>query len=712
MASSGSFSIVIKATDLASATFDKLNKRLAAFNAPFVKLNKSFEKFGKLSGLNRIATGFKAIEQTIGRVLRSAISLVPVLGGLAGAGILAGIYRLVESTADWATHLKITADYLGIATSQLSLFELAARLAGSSSEDMDKGLDSLQKLLDMASLGEPGGANAFAIFTKMGLSISDMKKPISELMPKIAEFYKTLNTPQKKRILLDELHLPASFDQILKDGAAGWQKYIDAAKATHPLTDKQIEDAARIQKAFTELQERMENMAKELVVRLGPAIVEGLGKFSAWIESHQKQIEEFFDKLPGRIEEVITKLTAFATGVDNVVQKMGGWKDVMIAIAAIELAKPILGVLAALTKVGAFLTLNPVVAAVVGAGVAGYNVGKAGGEDVDADLEPTQLDPDTQQPIMWKDKKTGKPVDPSMRQDRIDAFNKGGPQGLEEQKRIEDQKAAEARNQKLMNNNNENTKTWLKGFTDWWDSKFGETAAMDKAVKELAGPNDASGYNGGGTSGPPLAAGEAGKNAQTMADTWRKLGWSEDKIAAGLAEAQIESGFNPRIHEKGGSNHIGMFQHDATRQANFVNIYHHRMDDANIPTDQLAREQAEFADWEMKHTHKKAADAIDAAKTAGEKADAWNQYFEGSGKSRGDSGLGDAWRKKIPPPTAVPPPTPPQPPGPVSMDNSGDWKAHIHIHDPKGYVRTASVDSRGKSPRPLITTTNTNYGYA
>lgn len=123
--------------------------------------------------------------------------------------------------------------------------------------------------------------------------------------------------------------------------------------------------------------------------------------------------------------------------------------------------------------------------------------------------------------------------------------------------------------------------------------------------------------------------------ARELAATWGRLGWSNKAIAAGLGNAQQESGFRVNARNKGdasdGTDSVGLFQHNSSRLKG-LNSYAKRGDpERDIPPDSDVESptvQASFVDWEMKNTHSKAWDRVNNAADVKEASNAWSRHFE------------------------------------------------------------------------------------
>ena len=106
-----------------------------------------------------------------------------------------------------------------------------------------------------------------------------------------------------------------------------------------------------------------------------------------------------------------------------------------------------------------------------------------------------------------------------------------------------------------------------------------------------------------------------GKQQQSNADAISRFflsqGYSLDQVSGLLANANAESSFNPNAENAG---HYGIFQWDQQRQADFLRLFGHPMQQSTL------QEQLEFSQWELTHTHAAGGAALRSAQSPGEAA--------------------------------------------------------------------------------------------
>ena len=110
------YSVTYSVVDDATAKITAINKQIAALRAPIERQQKALMQFVNVSGLQKVADGFKGIAGAAAEAFSSLARLVPVIGGLTGAATVGGLIALVKSFTDLGTQLERDADYLGTST--------------------------------------------------------------------------------------------------------------------------------------------------------------------------------------------------------------------------------------------------------------------------------------------------------------------------------------------------------------------------------------------------------------------------------------------------------------------------------------------------------------------------------------------------------------------------------------------------------------------
>ena len=359
MAAAGSVNVVISATDRVTAKVDAINKRLAAMRAPTERLTKSLERFGKLTGLANVGEGFRKIGGFAKDAFLQVSRVVTPLAAITGAASLAGMYRLTESWANFGSHLGFAAQRIGLSSNQLQSFDGAARLAGSSADSMQSGLQTLgQNMWDAV-----GGRNPafFAAMSRLHISWQRQNgsaKGVAEVLPQIADRIKALRDPYAQAAVATELLGSAGEDllPVLRLGSTGLAAYQRQAVAYGVINGRGVAAANRLRMAQMSLQLAVEGLGYSVAEKLEPVLSPLLQSMAAWIARNRDWIATKIGTYVGDLARWLKSIdwNAVQQGVKRVwgefataVTWLGGMKaageDALAAIAGLYAAKVLFG---------------------------------------------------------------------------------------------------------------------------------------------------------------------------------------------------------------------------------------------------------------------------------------------------------------------------------------------------------------------------------
>lgn len=576
-ASNGSFAVVIKAVDQASATIAQINKKISTMQTGVAKQQDQLKGFADqgIAGLKKIEGAFGKVSSAVEDVTLSIGRLLPVFGVLAGGALISGLASIISGAASAGSNLALTAEQIGISTDRLYQFEKAAELAGSSAADMDSSLQAIASSARLANLGlDPMMRNL------ADLHHIDLTKSPEEILKQVLEVSKGWKGTDRAAFL-NAMHVNPSLERM-GDDPEGYLK--KAAQFKPPDADKMV----KLKESIVAMQTAFESLSNELVSSFAPQLTALMDKMTAWLSKDENK-KWLFDKvkeLEKDIEDIAPKLAQWIPTI----KEIGAALELYIA-AKFAAMSPILRILAGL-----------------------YAIGEPG---MDSKNWPTDSP-------LWGG---------AMEAHQMDL----NPDGTPMYPNSPQQQAKQA---------------------------------ADRAAKDTY------------SSLPP---GGAQTNAKTAYAMLRAKGYSDENIAGILANMQHESTMNPYASQGGGA-HLGLMQWDAGRQADFASIYHHAINDPNVPPAQLLKEQIEFIDYELKHKYKGAADAM-RGQSADTSGNVINDDYEVLKKPRNDGPLAEDYLKRIQsgdlklPVPPIPPTTPP-PPQPMS---GKDGKISMNIFH-SGYI--------------------------
>lgn len=305
----GGFSVTISAVDQVTGTIDKINKQLKAFSAPYEKLNASMQKFGDVSGLNRVGKAFGDIGRSAFDAFRNVTRIVEPLAAITGAASIAGMYRLASAWADWGSRLGYNAERIGLSANKLNDFQNAARLAGVSADAMTGGMTHLKDAMTDAPAGRNDGAMQY--FRLLGVSMKQLHGTAESVLPslvsKIGELEKinpTLAARATTAIFGSEELL-----RLFRGGLPAFDEYLRRAKVLGGLTQDQIDKADQLRESQAGLSIAVEQFGYTLAAGLQPVIGPIVDFMTNWLAVNK-------DWLANTITDDVKQFVEYLKGAD------------------------------------------------------------------------------------------------------------------------------------------------------------------------------------------------------------------------------------------------------------------------------------------------------------------------------------------------------------------------------------------------------------
>jgi hypothetical protein len=391
-------SITIRTVDKATSGIKRINDQLDKSFGPLRKLGKEFGRLGENMGLSKISAGVRGI----GGMFTKLAGQVGMAAGVVGVAAF-GFKKLVDEADD----LGDAAEKVGLTVDALAQLRFAAKLSGSSVEELDAGLGTFTKGLGQARAGT-GKLTGFLKKVSPAL-LKQLKgaKSNEEAFGLMAQAMDQIEDPGKRAALATAAFGGAGVGlaPLLARGAAGIdelrQRY---AKLAGPQGDA-AEKAGAVKDALDDLGAATDSVKASLLVGLGPAFKQVTEKVTAFLTGHREQIgtwvSDFGEKLPGRIaklSEVLGGLWRMLETVVGVLGKMVDWvggsenavKLLIVAFAGFKalalvghlggIASGLMGVATAALKAGSAMAgAEAAAAAAEGAGAAAGGAGAAVG---------------------------------------------------------------------------------------------------------------------------------------------------------------------------------------------------------------------------------------------------------------------------------------------------------------------------------------------
>lgn len=342
------FVIRIRADDAATATVNKIKAALSKVTEPVEKSQKQLGKLGDVgqAGLQKLSKGLGGVARAAGKVVDRIVEIIPGLTAIGGAASLAGLAGLAERFASFGFGLNKSSKLLGVSTTDLQAWHIAAQRAGVTAEQFDQSVSGSQNTIRAAAFG--ADPHAMMLMQKMGVQIHRNNDGSIDYLGTQQRIMKALAGQRDavaRRNTAEALGMGALLPMIER-GTWNDDK-ADAFRKGLVMSPDAIARATEFQDRINNLKQSVGGFANTLGDKLIPVLEPVVEKISLWLDDHKAEIA---DKLSMAVEKFVTWISSInwdaVTGKASAfVDAIGGLKGVAIAIAAITFAGPIAGVL-------------------------------------------------------------------------------------------------------------------------------------------------------------------------------------------------------------------------------------------------------------------------------------------------------------------------------------------------------------------------------
>lgn len=302
----------------------------------------------------------KVAAESFRKVRNEVLALVAVF--TAGVGIKA----FTENTIDSAVNLGYMAKNLDMSTRELSAWQRAAARAGSSAEGITAALQDSQTQIAKFKIGQV--TEGVQSFLRWGGNVKDLKDGNTYLLARARIISSMFNVdPARARLVAQQMGIGDGEFNFLKQGEAGILALVAAQRKNSAVTEQQAAQALRLKNAWLDFTDRLKYTGTTIVLQLMPLFEQWLKRLQAladWVADHRADIAAWIDNAVASVQK-------FVTWLDKAVESVGGWKNVLIGLAAIKLLSMTSGIL---SLAGALVNLGGALGGVTTAGAAALPV--------------------------------------------------------------------------------------------------------------------------------------------------------------------------------------------------------------------------------------------------------------------------------------------------------------------------------------------------
>ncbi|PYG97718.1 hypothetical protein CVV67_25480, partial [Arthrobacter stackebrandtii] len=258
-------------------------------------------------------TGLTNSALKLGAVLASKLAIDKVVGDFKAAG----------------TELNNFNRLTGLSTQNVQALGQALAAQGGNAQDA---LAAMQKIQDLMASPITGNVGWFGDVAKLGLDPNAIigAQDTAEALVNIAGAFEKM-TPLNQRLAGQALGFDENTIRLLMSGRDAVEQQLDSRGKLGIMTGKQVEDAARLTKATSELNLVFADMGNTIAGELTPAFAEMAEDFTEFYRNNKELVdsglEAFFGTLAKNIEAVAAAMTLM--GGVSVLKGLKILKDLM-----------------------------------------------------------------------------------------------------------------------------------------------------------------------------------------------------------------------------------------------------------------------------------------------------------------------------------------------------------------------------------------------
>lgn len=337
--------IVISATDKATAVVRKVNDAMGRLTRPFDQVGKSFKSLGRELGFEKIGKNLTSIGRQASTAARSVGSIVAPMAALTGVASVAGVIALADGWANLGRSITYAAQNIGTGTGKLQAYEGAAKLAGIASGVMTSSLQTLGDTMEDALFGR--NQQALMLFNRLGVGIKRTKDGTLDATAQfraLAGAIYRLKSPQQQNLAARQFGL-SELLPLIRQGPAAFDRLTAKARELGMVMDgPALKSATDFATSIEGLQASGIGLRNSLGNAIIPAIKPLLDQLTTWVSTNRELISQKVGKWAQDFAKWITsvdwgtvgrEVRGLLSAVGHLVDRLGGLKGVALVTGAV-----------------------------------------------------------------------------------------------------------------------------------------------------------------------------------------------------------------------------------------------------------------------------------------------------------------------------------------------------------------------------------------
>lgn len=265
---------------------------------------KILENFLIALGIKVDEKSFQKADAAFGGLTRSALQLGAVFAGKLAIDKVVGDFKSAGTQLDNFNRLT------GLSTQKVQLLGQAIAAQGGNADDA---FTDMKKLQDLMASPITGNVGWFGDAAKYGLDPNEIVKAndTAEALANIAGAFEKM-TPLNQRLTGEALGFSENTVRLLMKGREAVEQQLDVRGKLGVMTRQQVEDAARLTRAMSNLDGAFTDIGNTIAGELAPAFAEMAEDFVEFYAANKDLVDsglkEFFGELADNIQLVAVAL--------------------------------------------------------------------------------------------------------------------------------------------------------------------------------------------------------------------------------------------------------------------------------------------------------------------------------------------------------------------------------------------------------------------
>jgi hypothetical protein len=296
MATDATLRAIITVLDQTAAPLHAISQRFEHLTSPLAHLGSRLSEIGEATGLAKLGEHAAQSFERVKKLGEGIAELAAPLAALGGVASVAGLVEMAKSTAEFGEKLKLGAIITGMSTEALSGWHYAAQLANVDAEQLDHGLQFLNRSIAEAAMGK--SKDVEAIFSRMGLqNTQGHLVGTAQALRAIASEAKHLVDSGQVQLADDMMaklfgaRRGAELLPLFSQGPEAIGKILEEAKA-HGIsfTNEQVEGSAQFMDAWKNMAASVDGVRYAIGNELFPILTPIIKKTTEWMDANRPLI--------------------------------------------------------------------------------------------------------------------------------------------------------------------------------------------------------------------------------------------------------------------------------------------------------------------------------------------------------------------------------------------------------------------------------------